>query len=885
MAEQVLNSMQVSCHGCHAQFRLTPRRTSVAITELPCPVCRAIISVPPYPLVRNPADKTLHLKENRREETRHEELVSSVMLPASEEQGWTRVRLGAMFNRPDEAPPAPERPVPSAEPTSLQNRFRPVATDENIGSDAATTISNLGVFGQIAQKEHSARPVVFEEPPESVDSFAIPSPAPAAELVRNAKRLPETDKPDDVHPLAAVLLKQLRDKRSQVPASRTIAAVAPAPEHRSTESTDLGTAETDFDTDLPVAFENIFDDVFKLDTAFDSEQESESVSILMSSAPSIPSMIADLAPEIIAPIKEPAKRVEPNFQAIDIIDALQESESISDKASTTAMIADLASEIIAPVKELAKHIESTAPPIEMRKTPPERSVTQPEPSASHVSVRGAQISSSSAREVISSELELPSESALRGQTEVEVEVAVRWPQPRLALFGSLLIVTAVASALAVHVYHSKTVPVVEEVQAPVVFAIREPVDVDLSKFRSLWSAIAVASETVNSSTKQTARQKILGLIESGMSERAQHMILEQVTKYGLTPESQALFDMNLRADPRLDYSLITIVPNADASVIVDSDDERERNITSIDELRALGGGHSVSFRLTRGGENLYAFKPDQRVWQGGWRTEIAAYNLCFIMICHFSVPENRPARISRSDFETMYGQINTDKQRKYAERFDELIWESEANADGSVTEYLYGTLKEWIPQFVLWPIEYEDIWQPWVNHTADPALLDVPFSDAIGALKSRPNSSFYSGILREQSGATTRSLARQVSTLLVFDYLTNNHDRFSLVEDYYGVNNHFVGGKFMSIDNGAAFQFQAMQKIQTRFEPVTRFSRSTIESLRLMRPEAVSEILFPDAVSAEKLRLDVFWQQRKRLLERVDALIKEHGESQILYFD
>ncbi len=876
LAEQVSHSMQVRCHGCHAQFRLTPRRTAAAITELPCPACSAIIHVPPYQLVRNPVEDASRFEKIRREETTHgrvHERQESAPLPDGEAQGWTRVRLGALFNRPEDVPPVAERSSAPIEPTALQNRFRPVATEENLESDAAPAISNLGVFGQLAQqKEPSARPVVFGERPESVDSFAIPAPASAVELVRNAKRLPETDKPDDVHPLAAVLLKQLREKRSHAPTPRSIAAVAPAVEHKSMESADVVTADVDSDLGLSFAFEHVFDDVFDLDSAFDTP------------------IADDLVTDIVSPVQEePAKHVALSSEPIAIIEASVEPEFMADASSVTATVT---AESLVAVEEPAKRVELTPSQAVSIETPVQPVAVQqrpppPLPEAPESVVRPLALAEP---EVVRAELDVPAESLVQivaevAETKTGVGQSRKLSQPHLAIFAGLLVATAVASALVVHVYHSKTAPAVEKAPAPVAFAISEPVDVDLSRLRSLWSAIAVASETVNGATTQTARQRILGLVESGMSERAKQMILGQVRQNGVTPESQALFDMNLRADPRLDYSLITIVPNADPSVIVDGGGERLQKITSIDELRALGGGHSVSFRLTRGGENLYAFKPDQRVWQGGWRTEVAAYNLCFIMVCHFNVPENRAARISRNDFETMYGQINTEKQRKYAARFDELIWESEANADGSVTEYLYGTLKEWIPQFALWPIEYDDIWQSWVDHAADPALLDVPLSDAIAALKSRPNSSFYTGILREQSGATTRSLAQQVSTLLVFDYLTNNHDRFSLIEDYYGVNNHFADGNFVSIDNGAAFQFQAMQKIQTRFEQVTRFSRSTIYSLRLMRPEAVSEMLFPDAISAENLRLEVFWQQRKRLLERVDALIKKHGEAEILFFD
>ncbi len=855
MAEHASHAIQVRCPGCQAQFRLTPRRTAVPLTELPCPACHATIYVPPYPQPKtSKASKTSNVSEpapDAASETRPAPS-SAGPPPQSEEQGWTRVRLGALFNRPETPHPEPAAAASATQSTPLQSRFRPVAATEASPEHEAPPIANLGIFEQ-------SRPT---PPVTSLDPTHFPAPSPVAEPARNPRRLPETDKPDDVHPIAAVLLKQLREKRPQAPVSSAGAPTSVRPQAPSTTAALTSSAPETEETRLepvetisPVELDEIFDDLFS--PADEPEIPSGFAKPVI---PRTPAPIAELEPE-------PALEPEPTPQPLVLIElpappAPPAPEPPPPPASKKP-----------EVKPETKDTEVTRPaPPPALPAPETPEIKKPEPREPEV------------RENIRAETLEPA-----ANTET-----AKPPQPgpkssaRIALFAALLLATATCSALAVHFHHAKTTTAPAPETSALVLPTESPAvsNVDLSELRSLWSAIAVASETVTASTRQTARRQILGLIESEDPVRARQLILDQFQREGLTPENQALFDMNLRADPRLRYNVITILPLDEGSQAEpDPDKERRQNITSIDELRALGGGRSLSFRMMRNGQNLYAFKPDQREWEGGWRTEIAAYNLCFIMACHFNIPENRPARVSRADFEALYARTTTEKQRNYAERFDDLIWARETEPDGTETEYLYGTLKEWIPGYTLWPIEYEDIWRPWLDQAADPSLLDVPLDQAISSLQSRTNSPFYTGILREKADATTLSIARQLSSLLVFDYLTNNHDRFSLVEDYYGVNNHFAAGNFVSIDNGAAFQYQAMQRVQTRFDQVTRFSRTTLDSLRLMRPEAVDEILFPDPTSAEKLRLETFWQQRKRLLERVASLSRTHGPDQVLFFE
>jgi len=306
---------------------------------------------------------------------------------------------------------------------------------------------------------------------------------------------------------------------------------------------------------------------------------------------------------------------------------------------------------------------------------------------------------------------------------------------------------------------------------------------------------------------------------------------------------------------------------------------------SIGAIHALGGGWSVSFRLTDDGSSAYAFKPAQKHWEEGWRAEIAAYRLCQIMACHFDIPRNRPARISKENFEKLYGEVENEDQEAYRRRFDDLMWTREAGPDGVEREYLYGTLKDWVPDFAKWPIEYEDVWRAWLGADSDPSVLERPLAEALEPLKRRGEEDFYESLLEHRGGATTRSVARQLSTVLAFDFLVSNWDRFSTAENYYGVNNQFRDGHFVSIDNGAAFPAHHFRVVARRLEPVTRFSRATTASVRALRPEVVDPVLFPDPSAKERSRLDVFWRQRDRFLDLVNGLVAEYGRSRVLYFE
>ena len=330
---------------------------------------------------------------------------------------------------------------------------------------------------------------------------------------------------------------------------------------------------------------------------------------------------------------------------------------------------------------------------------------------------------------------------------------------------------------------------------------------------------------------------------------------------------QEVFDESLATDPNLRRPEKTLARDQ-----------------GIDLIRALGGGSSITFRLTEGGESRYAFKVNRQEWEEGYRAEVAAYLLCQMLPCDFQIPENQPARISRQDFEELYGRLNTPRQLRYAERFDEKIWRREAGPDEVEADYLYGALKEWIPSYTNFPVEHTQLWRPYLDINSDKEILNTSFDDFLIQLRPFRDGHFARGLAEHYNEETVAPLARQISNLTVFDYLISNFDRHSGIFDYYGVNAHFADGRFMAIDNSAAFQFRPRAVMETRLAMVSRFDRHLIDGIRLLRPEEVNELLFPNPSASEQLRLRTFWEQRDRLLTYVDTLVDEYGADAVYTF-
>ncbi|QDG49722.1 hypothetical protein FIV42_02890 [Persicimonas caeni] len=288
-----------------------------------------------------------------------------------------------------------------------------------------------------------------------------------------------------------------------------------------------------------------------------------------------------------------------------------------------------------------------------------------------------------------------------------------------------------------------------------------------------------------------------------------------------------------------------------------------------DGANAESEGKRVVLELTKGDAHSFTFKPSQAGWEEGWRSSIASWRLCQIMACNFEVPHSQPARLDKASFDKL------GIEGPASSRLSRLNWVTE---DGK--QYVYGVLQAAVAEPARFPIEDTDVWRGWLLPGSS-AAMDAPATEAISGVENR-----FQAPLEAQLGDTPLAeLAGDLSTVLVFDFLTNNWDRFRGNPDQWGTNLHLVDGSLVSKDNGTAFQPRASTRVKGRFRWTSRFSQDTITSLRLMDPKLVSDKLFPKASAAEKAKLEVFWSQRDEVLERADSLTDVHGAKEVLAFE
>jgi hypothetical protein len=134
-----------------------------------------------------------------------------------------------------------------------------------------------------------------------------------------------------------------------------------------------------------------------------------------------------------------------------------------------------------------------------------------------------------------------------------------------------------------------------------------------------------------------------------------------------------------------------------------------------------------------------------------------------------------------------------------------------------------------------------------------------------------------------------RAFAAQLSTLLVFDYLIGNWDRWS------GSNlkGDATGELLFMRDHDAAFARRLREPLQRRMlEPVVRsqrFSRQLYRLLRALTREALvrelaSAVDASQAPLLDERALDGVFDRRAAILSHLDATLEEHGAAQVLVF-
>ena len=351
-------------------------------------------------------------------------------------------------------------------------------------------------------------------------------------------------------------------------------------------------------------------------------------------------------------------------------------------------------------------------------------------------------------------------------------------------------------------------------------------------------------------------------IEDGDYRTAEHVLYEGLVKFGNTPALDGAWNAALEANPMRHAEPRQLTPGVD-----------------LDQLKRLGGGSSLVYKFLKNKETIAAFKPFQKRYQSNYRAEIASYRLCPRMRCGFDVPVNLPVYFDFDDFSRLYSHHSANPK----DEFKEII--PTRMKDGRYR--VYGTSKEWIREFALFPIEIRDLWSSWLNGEAPRESLHCPATDIIPAIAKRHErgDEVAKELAPHLENLEIYDLARQLSNLIVFDFLINNWDRASGVSKLYGVNCQFAHGRLMSIDNGASFPITPSGKPEKMFLSVRRFSRLTYDAIASMEHDEMLSSLFPDPSPKELERFATFWNQRQRYLDAVANAVETQGEDATFFFE
>jgi hypothetical protein len=303
--------------------------------------------------------------------------------------------------------------------------------------------------------------------------------------------------------------------------------------------------------------------------------------------------------------------------------------------------------------------------------------------------------------------------------------------------------------------------------------------------------------------------------------------------------------MVLPLDPtRLEPAHIEVASEATGTFLGMKDElliDRMRS-AEITQAKLNKGGSSISFRLDFADGSRAAFKPEQINPQTVPRKEVAAYRINRWLGFN-AVP---PATMRTFHRDELVGKLTPDHQF-YANRINaETIFDGEG--------FTRGEMSYWIPVIVDSHLDTLDnvlTWWRWMT-------------------------------VGEEIPPDKVELMAQLSSLLLFDLLTNNSDRFS-------------GGNLMTskdgrilfwMDNTFGFQIEPEGHVRCRtyLMRCQKFSRKMVEALRRFDLASLREAISPEPGVLNEAEMQAVIARRDVGLRYIDGLIAQFGAEKVLVF-
>ena len=272
---------------------------------------------------------------------------------------------------------------------------------------------------------------------------------------------------------------------------------------------------------------------------------------------------------------------------------------------------------------------------------------------------------------------------------------------------------------------------------------------------------------------------------------------------------------------------------------------------TVTKIKLNRGGTSLSLRLDFSNGSRAAFKPEQTFPQSDPRREIAAYRIDRLL----GIGHVAPCKPIAIPYQQLIDAAEPSHKAYVAERLEDAIVRN---------GIVYGEVQWWLPEIKLAAIgkkridesEGRELWMPWLQ-----AGAQIP--------------------------AEHRAFLAQLSTLIVFDVLIDNADRWS------GSNTMMSpdGSTLFFMDNTLSFSIHRIghQIPNTALRRIQVFPRELIRRLRGLTYEQLERVLdmgddqrLGRLLPAESLRAII--ARRDNILVYVDRLIAEHGEEAVLAF-
>jgi len=272
------------------------------------------------------------------------------------------------------------------------------------------------------------------------------------------------------------------------------------------------------------------------------------------------------------------------------------------------------------------------------------------------------------------------------------------------------------------------------------------------------------------------------------------------------------------------------------------------------------GSTSVVFKVPLDGGIAAAFKPETRRHGSRWRAEVAAYRLSRALGL-----DNVPVAVPRAaKFASLQASTRSSTMARLLR--DQCL----PTEDGR----LRGAMIAWIPGLGRMPLENDPLWSAWGEWLSQsPKAHSIELRLPLAAAKS----------IRD-----ARPLAPQLSSLIVFDHVIGNRDRWS----GHNVLVDVTRTRLVYLDHNLAFDAKldvaSTKKRAAVLARVEKFSASLISRLRKLTRDDVVSALGVDDEGAPLLtsaQIDATIAHRDELLARVDQLIAKYGEAKVLAFE